>query len=334
MIKIDVIIDLSFGDTGKGKVTNSLITQKKYTHCLRYSGGANAGHTIYLNGKKVITHMVPSGVLHGIKGYIGSNCLIHPESLLKEIDDLESQGFQCKDLIKISPEAFIVTKEHLEEDSKDSTIGTTKRGIGPASRDKYSRNGIQAKNVEILKPFLADVYKEFYSSDCLILAEGAQGFYLDPHYGDYPYVTSSHCSIGAVLLNGFNPQSINRIIGTAKAYDTYVGAKKFQPDDEIFLKLREFGQEYGATTGRPRQTNWLNLDALIKAIRMSGIQDLVISKMDVLKELGKWALIHNSIVIEFKTENFFKDYIIKQIYNGKCLTVENIIFSSNPNDLD
>lgn len=334
MIKIDVVIDLSFGDTGKGKVVNHLITQKPYTHCLRYSGGANAGHTIYLNGKKVITHMVPSGVLHGITGYIGSNCLIQPESLIKEIADLESQGFPCKNLIKISPEAFVVTSKHLTEDSQDSTIGTTKRGIGPAARDKYARTGIQAKDVELLKPFLSDFYEEFYSKEAIILAEGAQGFYLDLHYGDYPYVTSSHCSIGSVLLNGFNHQSIDRIYGTAKAYDTYVGLKKFQPDDEVFLKIRELGQEYGATTGRPRQTNWLNLDNLIKAIRVTGVHDLIISKMDVLNSLQKWALIHNSIIIEFASEDLFKGYIINNIYSGKCPTIQNIIFSSNPNDLD
>lgn len=335
MQKIDVIIDLSFGDTGKGKVVNYLATKKPYTHCLRYSGGANAGHTIYIDGKKIVTHMVPSGVLHGMKGYIGSNCLIHPESFIKEIDELEKLGFKCKDLVKISPQAFIVTQDNLEEDSKDSIIGTTKRGIGPASRDKYARTGTQAKDVEILKPFLSDFYKEFYSDkEAIILAEGAQGFYLDLHYGEYPYVTSSHCSIGSVLLNGFPPQAIGRIYGTAKAYDTYVGAKKFQPDDEVFKKIQIVGQEFGATTGRARQVNWLNLDALIKAIRVSGVQDLVISKMDILSNVQKWALIHNSIIIEFETEDFFKGYIIRNLYSGKCLTLENIIFSSDPESLD
>ena len=63
----DVIVDLQYGDCGKGKVTNSLLKSGGYTHCVRYNGGHNAGHTIYNDGKKVVTHIVPSGVLQGVK---------------------------------------------------------------------------------------------------------------------------------------------------------------------------------------------------------------------------------------------------------------------------
>ena len=107
----------------------------------------------------------------------------------------------------------------------------------------------------------------------------------DIDWGDYPYVTSSHCTTAGALLNGIPPQAINRVWGAAKVYETYVGAKNFQGDDPLLEQLQEAGQEFGATTGRKRQTNWIDLDFLAKSCRMNGVTDLVINKMDVMREV-------------------------------------------------
>jgi len=117
------------------------------------------------------------------------------------------------------------------------------------------------------------------------LAEGAQGYWLDVDFGDYPYVTSSNTGVGAVLNNGFNYKQVRNVVGVIKCYSTYVGAKGYQKDDARFQQLREIGQEYGATTGRPRQIDWLDLDEVITACQMNGIDRLIVNKMDVLNKV-------------------------------------------------
>jgi hypothetical protein len=79
--------------------------------------------------------------------------------------------------------------------------------------------------------------------------EGAQGFWLDPDWGDYPYVTSSHTGTAAAIQNGISPRSIRNVWGVIKAYETYVGKRDFQPNDEVFDRIQQAGAEFGATTG-------------------------------------------------------------------------------------
>ena len=93
---------------------------------------------------------------------------------------------------------------------------------------------------------IIDIYEELYSKDDVeILFEGAQGFGLDIDHGDYPYVTSSHCTTAAALLNGVPPQAVRNVWGVAKIYETYVGAKAFQPHDSIFDALQEVEKNLG-----------------------------------------------------------------------------------------
>jgi len=295
--KIDVVIDLAYGDTGKGCVANDLASRPEYTHVLRFNGSGNAGHTIYNFGKKFVTHLVPCGVFHKKRSIIGSGCVIHPEKLKEEIRTIEAENIDVRSYLKIANNAHVVQDKHLTEDSQDVKVGTTKQGVGPCYRDKYGRVGLRAedvfKNDPVLGPMLVDMHHEFHilEGKNKVVAEGAQGFYLDIDWGDYPYVTSSHCQIGSVLLNGFGPKSISDVYGIIKAYDTYVGAKEFQPKDEPLLDtLQELGGEVGATTGRKRQCNWLNLDNTIKAIRMNGVTHLVVKKGDILRELDVYKM--------------------------------------------
>lgn len=345
MVSTDVVIDLQYGDTGKGKVVYSLLKDslnsskphEHYTHCMRFSAGANAGHTIYHNKDRFATHIVPAGIFFNIKSFIGNNCVVHPESFLQEIEDLQNQfnkhedlaSISIKDLVKIDKNAFIVTKEHLEQDGKDSTIGTTKRGIGPAIVSKYARNGIQAFQVSELKPFLTDIYEELLYFGAKILGEGAQGFYLDPHFGEMPYVTSNHCTAGTICLNGIPPKSIDKIYGTAKAYETYVGTKSFQPKGKIFDDIADLGKEFGVTTGRRRQVNYLNLDALIKAININGVTDLIINKIDILDQLNHWAIIDRGNVVTFSSTTEFRLAILNRV-SIECDSIQNSTFSENP----
>ena len=143
----DVVIGLSYGDEGKGKVTHHLLKSGEYTHCLRFNGGCNAGHTIYHKGKKFVTHHIPAGVFFGVKSIIGPGCVVNLEQFHSEVEELEANGIQARDLVFIDVGAHIITSDHLEEDGGETAIGTTKRGNGPAYRDKYGRSGIRAGDI-------------------------------------------------------------------------------------------------------------------------------------------------------------------------------------------
>ena len=301
----DIVVDLQYGDCGKGKIAHALCKDNPYTHVIRYNGGCNAGHTIYHEGVKFVTHHIPCGVFFGIKSIIGPGCVVHVDTFLKEIEQLEEAGIPAGELVSVATNAHVITDFHRAQDARDEEIGTTKRGNGPAYRDKYDRRGMRALEEPRLSKYLVNLYEELYENEEFeeieILFEGAQGFGLDIDWGDYPYVTSSHCTVGSALLNGVPAKAIRDVWGVAKIYETYVGGKDFEGIDEEFDLIREIGEEYGSTTGRPRQINWLDFDLLKMAARINGVNKLVINKMDVLEEVDKWRAYNGPHVLEFKS---------------------------------
>lgn len=341
-MKADIVLGLQRGDEGKGKCTNSLLTGalgvSEYDCVLRWNGGPNAGHTFYIDEKKVVTHSLPTGVVHGLPSVIGPGCLVDPIGLIEEIKEVEATlGYSIRELIKIDYRVHLIDAFHVIDDSKNDEVGSTGRGIMPTLRDKFGRKG---KRAEIL-PFpwlkkhgleLVDV-NTFLIDDWNVLCEGAQGFYLDIDWGDYPYISST-CLPGAVNSSGIPLKSIDRIIGVSKAYETYVGTRGFEPgfdyvnmtwnEESDFAKLRELGQEYGATTGRPRQCHWLNLDELKTAVRLSSCTDLVITKVDILERMPRIGLIENDEVFYVKTISDFKS-VVRQGFPDS-----NLIFSESP----
>jgi len=336
MIKYaDVIVDLQAGDTGKGKVAHAIV--KDYDMVLRYNGGANAGHTVYHNGKKIVTHQVPIGVLFGIPSYIGFGCVVNIQKLVEEIRDLQAYGIVTDGLVFVDKRAHVVFEYHIEEDTRDSKIGTTRQGIGPTYRDKYSRAGTRIGDLQLhsISDFkVCDIYEVLFSGkEKRILCEGAQGFQIDIDWGDYPYVTSSHCTVGSAILNGIPPQKINKVIGTMKAYETYSGFKTHFMDenDPILQKIQEVGGEFGATTGRKRKVRWLDLDGVIKAININGVTDLIINKADILKEVGVFRYVYKNEVCEC----FKLNHMIEEIDNILYVNtrVKNIIWSMTPNGI-
>lgn len=313
-LEADIVVDLQYGDTGKGKITHFLSRNKRYTHVLRYNGGGNAGHTIFHKGKKFVTHQIPAGVFWGIRSIIGNGCVVDPKQFLKELKELRAGGIKTKGKIFIARNAHVITESHKHEDNKDKRIGTTKRGNGPAYRDKYGRTGVRAEDVPALRPYCVDLYKEFFGHKKVrILGEGAQGFGLDIDWGDYPFVTSSHSMVGGAVLNAIPPQAIRQVWGVVKAYETYVGNKKFEPKNPTFARIREIGEEYGATTGRPRQVNWLDMDLLERAIRLNGVTHIVFNKLDVLLAVRQWAVREKGKVRRFTTEKAFKAFLTKRL---------------------
>ncbi len=149
---------------------------------------------------------------------------------------------------------------------------------------------------------------------------------MDIDWGDYPYVTSSGCTVAAAIANGVPAQRIRDIWGIAKAYETYVGMKNFQPEDPVFDMIREVGQEYGATTGRPRQCNWIKMSNLLKAIKINGVNRVVFNKADILKEVGVWKVYdENDFLVSFSNEQAMQHWVESRIpYDVK------VIWSNSP----
>jgi adenylosuccinate synthase len=139
-----------------------------------------------------------------------------------------------------------------------------------------------------LQPHLVDgtvLVGEALAAGKTLLCEGAQGTLLDLDHGTYPYVTSSSTTAGGALTGlGFGPRHVSRVIGVAKAYTTRVGAGPFPTEllDAVGERIRDTGGEYGTTTGRPRRCGWLDLPILRYAVRINGLTELALTKLDVL----------------------------------------------------
>lgn len=338
-----VIIGTQWGDEGKGKITDLLSEQ--YDIIARYQGGSNAGHTVVIEAEQFIFHLLPSGILHQNKTcLIGNGVVLDPEVLFEEIKSLKERGIDVSGRLLIDFKAHMIFPYHkiidreMEEGKGSHKIGTTKRGIGPAYVDKYSRSGIRVcdlihpdylekklndqlnqKKEFLFKNYLVDLtdkmareIKEQYhqygnmikdyvidgslflseqlKNNKSILFEGAQGTMLDIDHGTYPFVTSSNPMAGCACTGcGISPVYIDKVIGVCKAYTTRVGEGPFptELEDSIGQKIREIGNEYGATTGRPRRCGWFDAPVVKYANRINGIKEIILTKLDVLSSFQK-----------------------------------------------
>lgn len=338
---VDVLLGLQWGDEGKGKIVDFLAPQ--YPIIARFQGGPNAGHTLVVDGKKIVLHTVPSGILYPeIVNLIGNGVVIDPATLKKEIESLAAYDIDLQRQLRIAEKAHLILPSHrlldaASEHAKGAgKIGSTLRGIGPTYMDKTGRNGIRVgdvmttnfkANYEELKAKhmrLLSLYPEFaidedaadkaekaffegiefirslsivngeqFLHDALeqgtdILAEGAQGTLLDIEYGSYPFVTSSNTISAAACTGlGISPQNIREVIGITKAYCTRVGSGPFPSElhGEEGESLRQKGGEFGATTGRPRRCGWLDIPLLDYAIKINGVTQIAMTKVDVLEDM-------------------------------------------------
>src|SRR3954463_5250779 len=142
------ILGAQWGDEGKGKIVD-LITPH-FSIVARYQGGHNAGHTVYVNGRKFVLRLIPSGILHpGVICVIGNGVVVDPKALLTEVDELVAAGIDVGSRIVVSDKAHLILPYHRDLDllsearRGERKIGTTSRGIGPAYEDKIARRGIR-----------------------------------------------------------------------------------------------------------------------------------------------------------------------------------------------
>ena len=336
----DICCGLAWGDEAKGKIVSHLIQKNDYDWICRWNGGSNAGHTIYIGGKKYATHIIPAGVFYNIPCYIGPDCLINVDAFIKEINYLNDNGFDTSKIF-VSGNAHVITKEHVNDDISQyqKQQGSTGTGIAPCARDKFARKGILLKDYDNF-PYKDNVWKESHSPLFgNILCEGAQGFWLDIIHGMYPYVTSSYTLPYSACSLGFTHRVIRNVYGAAKVYDTRVGVDPYFEHHnahlykDTFDNIAKIGEEYGTTTKRMRKVEWLNLDKMIYAINTSGTNIIIMSKIDILEKINKFAYIYNNdYVVYDNKDDFIKN--INTIILNKCSIVDKIIYSDNPETIN
>jgi adenylosuccinate synthase len=324
---VDIIVGLAWGDEGKGKISSALA--RGYDMVCRWNGGPNAGHTVYLNGKKYKTHLIPSGVFHDKPSIIGPNCVVNINKFWEEMEYLKENGFDTS-LVKIHPHAHVITKDHIKFDLDylEAKLGTTGQGIAPCYASKANRVGVQIKDSSIDPQHFWDGKLEGK-----ILCEGAQSIWLDINYGDYPYVTSSETFPHNACSLGFSPKKIRDIIGVAKIYDTKSGVDPLFPktlwDDPVLNKIIEVGGEVGTTTGRKRIVNWLNVRKLVDAINLSGVNKLIINKCDVLDKVGEFKLFHKNKFTSFEHLHALQVWLEIFIIEATEVKRKDIVFSGD-----
>ncbi len=149
---VDVLLGLQWGDEGKGKIVDYLAD--RYQVVGRFQGGPNAGHTLWIDGKKTVLHTIPSGIFHDhLVNVIGNGVVIDPVTLMKEITALEASGVDVRSRLRISRKAHLILPTHrtldmASESSKgEQKIGSTLRGIGPCYMDKTGRNGLRIGDI-------------------------------------------------------------------------------------------------------------------------------------------------------------------------------------------
>jgi adenylosuccinate synthase len=202
-------------------------------------------------------------------------------------DKMGRRGLRVADLLDLQ-----LLKKHIENAVHEKNmIAHALFNSEPLDADKMYTEYAQA--AEKIAPFVCDtavLLNQALNHGESILFEGAQGTMLDIDHGTYPFVTSSSAtSGGAVIGTGVAPNAINSVVGITKAYCTRVGEGPFPTEDETEAgnNLRKRGNEYGAVTGRPRRTGWLDLPLLRYSGMINGTSWLVVTKLDVLDELAE-----------------------------------------------
>jgi adenylosuccinate synthase len=323
--KTAVIVGAQWGDEGKGKIVDVL--SESFSVVARYAGGHNAGHTVIINGNRFVLQLVPCGVLRtACRSVIGNGVVLDPMAFLKEVGALRDAGVRVDGNLFVSNRAQVILPYHrmIELAAENAPgrvkIGTTSRGIGPAYEDKMGRRGLRVADLldlQLLKKHIENAVREknmiahalFNSepldADKMYIEYAAAAEKMAPFVCDTAVLLNGALAAGESILfegaqgtmldidqatgTGVAPNAIDSVIGLTKAYCTRVGEGPFPSEDKDDLgeQLRKRGNEYGAVTGRPRRTGWLDLPLLRYAGMINGISWLVVTKLDVLDELAE-----------------------------------------------
>ncbi|MBS3053654.1 MAG: adenylosuccinate synthetase [Candidatus Aenigmarchaeota archaeon] len=299
-----IVVGGWFGDEGKGKVVSYISLNDRYEHIARAGVGTNAGHTVCMNGRKYGLRMVPSGFTNpGAKLYIGKGVLVNPAVLLKEIEECDIQERFYVD--SLCP---AIEQRHIDVDNSShykEGIGSTGTGCGPAQLERVKRSKEMkfAKDIEELKPYLADVSElllKALAGGEKVLVEMTQGTMLSLYGfeidGELTYynATSKDTTAGSACADvGIGPAHVKDVIAVYKARPSRVGSGIFPGElpKEEQERLRSEGKgEYGTVTRRPRRLGEWTPEVFRlakKTADMNGATQIAVTKIDMVYDGNK-----------------------------------------------
>lgn len=353
-----VVVGGAWGDEGKGKIASRFAENADLV--IRGNGGANAGHSVKHNGISVGLHLIPGGIVYPKPVcLLGQGMVVDPKLLIEELETLEKAGVSwTRSNLKISYNVHMVFPQHkfsdkLYEEFKETPVGTTGRGIGPAYSNKDDRAGLRlidlllpreevrslintavipynqlcvANNktdwivdvdvltdeymgyAKVLEPMMekypGEMVYSYYRNGKNIVIEGAQADRLDHNDPDYPNNTSSGC-VTAALIEGAHVthDMVTEVVIVTKAHFSRVGNGPFITELPAHVEnnkvipygdrpyygdvVREFANEYGVTTGRPRRVGWYDAVIIRDAVKKNGANFVCINHVDTLGKICK-----------------------------------------------
>ncbi|MBU0762394.1 MAG: adenylosuccinate synthetase [Candidatus Altiarchaeota archaeon] len=306
---VSIVVGGHYGDEGKGKIVSYLAVKDNPLYISRAGVGPNAGHTVYVEGKKYGLRMITCGFTNpNAQLLIGAGVLVDIPRLLEEIKMTDTDG-----RIFIDKRCTIIEQEHKDADKSANSkkIGTTGSGCGPANAARVNRTAKQAKDFSELKKYLVDVpqiLNDAIDAGEEVLIEGTQGFGLSLYWGNYPYVTSKDTSASTAAADcGIGPTNIDKVYAIFKAYMSRVGEDPYihyLTDDEInaspvFARLLKNADEkgldgtgnqkiakvlgeVGTVTGRPRKIGEFDYKLARYSAKINSATDICITCLDKL----------------------------------------------------
>jgi adenylosuccinate synthase len=306
---VSVVVGGHYGDEGKGKIVSYLATVDNPSYICRAGVGPNAGHTVYVDGKKYGLRMITCGFANpNAKLLIGAGVLVDIPRLLDEIKMTNTDSRTLVD-----KRCAVIEQEHKDSDKSANSqkIGTTGSGCGPANAARVNRVARQAKDFPELQKYLADipeVLNDAIDAGEEVLVEGTQGFGLSLYWGNYPYVTSKDTSASTAIADcGIGPTRVDEVYAIFKAYMSRVGEDPFihyLSDEEIAKdkvwsrllseagsrgfegtsnqKIAQVLGEVGTVTGRPRKIGEFDYKLARYSARVNGATQICVTCLDKL----------------------------------------------------
>ena len=331
------MLGAQWGDEGKGKIVDMLTPH--FSTVARYQGGHNAGHTVYVEGRKFVLHLIPSGILHpGVTCIIGNGVVVDPQALFKEVDELARMGVDVDGRLlrqregarhpAVPPRARRAVRGAARRAQDRHDVARHRPGLRgqdrpprhprlrPArrprrrSRRRCARTSARATGSSRTPrstgsrcstswsrtasgsghgPATSSLFLHRAIADGkAVMFEGAQATLLDIDHGTYPFVTSSNASIGGVLHRPRRAAARNRRRARRGQGVHHARRRRAAADRAVGAladRLRESGQEYGASTGRPRRCGWFDAVVVRYSARINGLDAIALTKLDVLDGL-------------------------------------------------